>query len=202
MTLRIVTIRSIIYFALMTVITGIIYPLAVTAIAKVAFPYQANGSIIRIEGRKYGAENLGQLYRSPAHLWGRQMNIDTSFTGTDGKPAAYAWPSNLSPAGEKLEGLIADSQRALETNDVQHFLDLDAAFHLGIAEATNNEDIISITEGLLAKADVHMWRRYKEDLGLLGSTIEAHHKILSAIKERDTQKAGFFSEQHLARHIK
>lgn len=108
MTLRIVTIRSIIYFALMTVITGIIYPLAVTAIAKIAFPYQANGSIIRIEGRKYGAENLGQLYRSPTHLWGRQMNIDTSFTGTDGKPAAYAWPSNLSPAGEKLEGLIAE----------------------------------------------------------------------------------------------
>ena len=72
---------------------------------------------------------------------------------------------------KKLEGLIADSQRALETNDVQHFLDLDAAFHLGIAEATNNEDIISITEGLLAKADVHMWRRYKEDL----RTARLHH---------------------------
>ncbi len=103
---------------------------------------------------------------------------------------------------KKLEGLIADSQKALKANDVQHFLDLDAAFHLGIAEATNNEDIISITKGLLAKADVHMWRRYKEDLGLLGSTIESHHKILSAIKDRDTQKAGFFSEQHLARHLK
>ena len=107
MTLRAVTIRSLIYFALMTVITGIIYPLAVTGIAKLVFPYEAGGSIIRVDGRKYGAENLGQPYRSPGRLWGRQMNIDAGFTGADGGPAAYAWPSNLSPAGKKLEGLIA-----------------------------------------------------------------------------------------------
>ena len=69
MTLRAVTIRSLIYFALMTVITGIIYPLAVTGIAKLAFPYEAGGSIIRVDGRKYGAENLGQPYRSPGRLW-------------------------------------------------------------------------------------------------------------------------------------
>ena len=102
---------------------------------------------------------------------------------------------------KKLEWLIADSQRALETNDVQHFLDLDAAFHLGIAEATNNEDIISITEGLLAKADVHMWRRYKEDLRLLEKTVEAHRFILNAIKERNPTKASFYSEKHLARCV-
>ena len=112
--------------------------------------------------------------------------------------ARRAEPEQIS----KLESLIADSRKALELHDVKRFLDLDAAFHLGIAEATNNEEIISITRGLLAKADVHMWHRYKEDLGMLDSTIEAHSKILSAIRERDTQKAGFFSEQHLARHLK
>lgn len=113
MILKTVAARSAVYFALMTVITGIIYPLAVTGIAKLIFPYEAGGSIIRVEGRKYGAENLGQPYRSPGHLWGRQMNIDSGFTGADGRPAVYAWPSNLSPAGEKFAELIAERVREI-----------------------------------------------------------------------------------------
>ena len=102
----------------------------------------------------------------------------------------------------KMEELLSESQRALSVNDINLFFDIDSAFHLSIAEASDNEEILNISRNLLTKADTHMWRRYKEDLGLLESTIEAHKKIVEAIKERDPQKAGYFMEHHLAKYVR
>lgn len=103
---------------------------------------------------------------------------------------------------EKMEELIAASEKALMEHDVKLFLDIDAAFHLSVAEATNNEVLMGIVKGLMERADVHMWQRYKEDLGLLEKTIEEHRSILAAIKDRDTRKAAFYSEKHIAHHLK
>lgn len=102
---------------------------------------------------------------------------------------------------ERLEHLIEDSRKALEEHDVEKFLDLDREFHIAAAEATNNETLWEMSKKLLEKADVHMWRRYKEDLGLLEKTVEAHKQILNAIKERDPAKASFYSEKHIARLV-
>ena len=102
---------------------------------------------------------------------------------------------------ERMESLIRESEQALAEKDVERFLDLDGAFHIAVAEATNNETLIDISSDLMKRADVHMWRRYKEDLGLLEKTVEAHKRILNAIKERDPAKASFYSEKHLARCV-
>ena len=102
---------------------------------------------------------------------------------------------------ERMETLLRESEQALEERDVERFLDLDGAFHIAVAEATNNETLIGISNDLLKRADVHMWRRYKEDLGLLDKTVDAHKDILNAIKERDPAKASFYSEKHLARCV-
>ncbi|MEG1602970.1 MAG: FadR/GntR family transcriptional regulator [Cloacibacillus sp.] len=102
----------------------------------------------------------------------------------------------------KMEDLLEASMKALEDNNIELFLDIDGAFHMAIAEATNNEEILNVSKNLLMKANVHMWRRYKEDLGLLESTVVAHRKILEAIKERDPKKAGYFAEHHLAKYVK
>lgn len=99
---------------------------------------------------------------------------------------------------KKMGELIEKSEEALKDNDIKKFLDIDGEFHLAIAEATNNEEILTICKELLAKADVHMWRRYKEDMGLLEKASGAHRKILAAIKSRDTSRARFYSEEHLA----
>lgn len=102
---------------------------------------------------------------------------------------------------EEMEKLLEDSVKALENNDIDLFLDIDKAFHIAVAEATNNHVIASISKNLLKQADIHMWRRYKEDMHLWPQTIEAHRNILDAIRERDPQKAGFFAESHLARCV-
>lgn len=96
---------------------------------------------------------------------------------------------------------VREALSALEANDINLFFDIDCAFHLAIAEAANNEEILGISKGLLAKADTHMRKSCKEDLGLLGPTVEEHTKIVEAIKARDPQKARYLVEQHLAKYV-
>lgn len=96
-------------FLIFTVLCGVIYTGVVTGIAQLIFPKQANGSIIEVDGKKYGCELLGQQYTDEAHMWGRIMNIDVStYKDEDGKTLMYASPSNLSPASEEYKKLVAE----------------------------------------------------------------------------------------------
>ena len=58
-------------FVLLTAITGIVYPLAVTGVGKVAFPEAANGSLIFKDGKAVGSRLIGQTFTDPKHFWGR-----------------------------------------------------------------------------------------------------------------------------------
>lgn len=96
-------------FLIFTVLCGVVYTGVVTGIAQLIFPKQANGSIIEVDGKKYGCELLGQQYTDEAHMWGRIMNIDVStYKDKDGKTLMYASPSNLSPASEEYKELVAE----------------------------------------------------------------------------------------------
>ena len=101
--------RAISLVLIFTVICGVLYTLAVTGVAQVLFPHQANGSIIEVDGKKYGSELLGQYYTDEDHMWGRIMKIDTAtFTDEEGNNLMYSFPSNLSPASEEYEELVAE----------------------------------------------------------------------------------------------
>ena len=101
--------KAAMFFLIFTVVTGILYTGVVTGLAQVLFPYQANGSIIEVDGKKYGCELLGQQYTDDGHMWGRIMNIDVStYKDKDGKTLMYAVPSNISPASEEYEELVAE----------------------------------------------------------------------------------------------
>ncbi len=108
-TLKSVFPKAVIIFLLFTVICGIAYTGVVTAAAQLIFPDKANGSLIEVDGKKYGCELLGQQYTDEEHMWGRIMNIDVStYKDENGKMLMYAAPSNLSPASEEFEALVAE----------------------------------------------------------------------------------------------
>ena len=91
-----------------TVLCGFIYPVGITGLSQILFRNQANGSMIEIDGKKYGSELLAQQFTGDEYMWGRIMNIDVNtFTDEEGKPLMYAVPSNLSPASKEFEDLVA-----------------------------------------------------------------------------------------------
>ena len=110
--------RAALFFLVLTLLCGGIYTLAVTGAAQLIFPEKANGSVIEIDGKRYGSELLGQQFTEDRHLWGRIMKIDTeTFTGDDGSPLMYSWASNLSPASPEYEALVAERvERIRRTN--------------------------------------------------------------------------------------
>ena len=97
--------RALGVFALFTVVCGLGYTLVVTGIAQVAFPYRANGSLIKVDGKVVGSELIGQNFEDGDHMWGRIQNV-AIVEGEDGELMAYGAPSNLSPASEEYRQLV------------------------------------------------------------------------------------------------
>lgn len=101
--------KAITIFAIFTVVCGILYTGVVTGLAQLLFPDKAGGSMIEVDGKKYGCALLGQQYTDDAHMWGRIMNIDVStYKDENGEALMYAVPSNLSPASEEYDKLVAE----------------------------------------------------------------------------------------------
>ena len=97
--------RALGVFALFTIVCGLGYTLVVTGVVQLAFPYQANGSLITVDGKVVGSELFGQIFDDEAHMWGRIQNVSI-VEGEDGELVAYGAPSNLSPASEKYRQLV------------------------------------------------------------------------------------------------
>ena len=99
-------------FVLLTVVTGVIYPLAVTGVAKVAFPEQAAGSLIVENGKTVGSSLIGQNFSDPKFFWGRPSATS---------PMAYngqgSGGSNLGPLNPALTDAVKGRVEALRAAD-------------------------------------------------------------------------------------
>jgi potassium-transporting ATPase KdpC subunit len=95
-----------------TLLTGLIYPLAVTGIAQLVFPRQANGSLIVQNGRTVGSTLIGQPFDDPRYFWGR-----LSATGPYPYNAASSSGSNLGPSNPALLDEVKGRIAALKATD-------------------------------------------------------------------------------------
>jgi len=87
----------------LTVITGVIYPLAVTGIAQVIFPHQANGSLITTNGKTYGSELIGQQFDDPKYFWGRlSATGDFPYNAFNAETLTGSSGSNYGPLNPEL----------------------------------------------------------------------------------------------------
>jgi len=91
----------------LTVITGLAYPAAVTAIAQVAFPGQANGSMIVVDGATVGSSLIGQVFDDPKYFSGRPSAAGTGYDAT------LSGGSNLAPTSQALIDRITAQVDAL-----------------------------------------------------------------------------------------
>jgi potassium-transporting ATPase KdpC subunit len=96
--------KSITFLLGMTIITGVLYPAAVTLAAQLAFPGRANGSLLVIGGAVRGSELLAQKFESPAYFRARPSASDYAYIG--------AGASNLGPVSADLAKAVADRRAA------------------------------------------------------------------------------------------
>lgn len=99
-------------FVLLTVVTGVVYPLAVTGVAKGAFPAQAGGSLIVKDGLVVGSRLIGQNFTDPKYFWGRP-----SATGPMPYNAANSGGSNQGPTNPALVEAVKGRVEALKAAD-------------------------------------------------------------------------------------
>ncbi len=97
---------------LLTVLTGVVYPVVVWAVGQVAFHDQANGSLIVVDGKTVGSSLIGQAFSDPKYFWSRP-----SAAGKDGYDADGSAGSNLGPTSKDLiDRISADVDKLRAAN--------------------------------------------------------------------------------------
>jgi K+-transporting ATPase ATPase C chain len=103
---------ALVSLGLMTILTGVIYPLAVTAVAQVLFPAQANGSLLSKNGEAVGSALIGQPFDDPKYFWSR-----LSATSPMAYNGAASSGSNLGPLNDALTDAVRSRIDALKAAD-------------------------------------------------------------------------------------
>jgi K+-transporting ATPase ATPase C chain len=111
---------AIVMIILLTILTGLVYPLAMTGIAQVLFPRQANGSLIERGGKVIGSELIGQNFTGPGYFHGRPSATtdadpaDSSKTVPAPYNAANSGGSNAGPTSKALIDRISEDAKKLK----------------------------------------------------------------------------------------
>lgn len=190
-------VTSILALVLLTVITGLAYPLLVTGIAQVVFPGKANGSLLKREGKTVGSDLIGQPFSDPKYFWSR-----LSATSPIPYNAASSSGSNTGPTNpallDEVQGRIGDLKKADSLNSLPIPVDLVTSSgsgldpHISVAAAMYQLPRVARTRGLSedrVRALVEQSTEGRE-FGILG---ESHVNVLTlnlALDESAGQPGG------------
>ena len=108
---------ALVSLTLLTILTGVVYPVAVTVVAQALFPSQANGSLIMKNGKPVGSALIGQPFDDPKYFWSR-----LSATSPVGYNGAASSGSNLGPLSDALTDAVKGRIDALEAADPDNTL--------------------------------------------------------------------------------
>jgi K+-transporting ATPase ATPase C chain len=103
---------ALVLFGALTLVVGVLYPVAVTGIGKLAFADQARGSLVERAGKPVGSSLIGQSFSAPGYFWGRP-----SATGPMPNNAAGSSGSNLGPLNPALADAVKGRIAALKAAD-------------------------------------------------------------------------------------
>jgi len=128
---------ALVSLGILTLLTGLLYPLVVTALAQVLFPWQANGSLIERNGRLAGSALIGQPFDDPKYFWGRlSATSPASYTAFNADKLTGSSGSNYGPLNPALLDAVQGRIKALHdadpTNTVRIPVDLVTASGSGL----------------------------------------------------------------------
>jgi K+-transporting ATPase ATPase C chain len=176
-----------------TLLLGVVYPLVLTGISQVLFPYQANGSLIVANGKVIGSDLIGQIFAKPDYF-----HVRPSAAGTDGYDATASGGSNYGPTNQKLIDRIKASIEKFgkENPDYQGPIPADLLTtsasgldpHISPASALAQVPRVAKARGVSPEQITLLVNQFTEkpDLGLLG---EPHVNVLKLNLALDNQLA-------------
>ena len=166
---------ALVCFAVLTALTGLVYPLVVTGVAQAAFPWQAAGSLILRDGQPVGSTLIGQNFEDPKYFWGR-----LSATSPMPYNASNSGSSNLGPLNPALAEAVKGRTLALRAADPGNTgpvpVDLVTASgsgldpHISVAAAQFQAARVARQRGLASARVAQLIAEHSEGplLGLLG----------------------------------
>jgi K+-transporting ATPase ATPase C chain len=159
----------------MTILLGVIYPLAITGICQVFFPHQANGSLITSGGKVIGSELIGQNFSRPEYFQPRP-----SAAGSDGYDPTSSGGSNYGPVNQKLIDRVKASIEKFRKENPDYYGPIPADLlttsasgldpHISPASAEAQAPRVAKARGVAVERVNQLMAQFTErpDLGILG----------------------------------
>jgi K+-transporting ATPase ATPase C chain len=111
---------ALVLFLLLTLLTGVFYPLTVTAVAQAIFPAQANGSFITVDGQTLGSELIAQPFDAPRYFWSRPSAAGYDASASSGSNLGTNNPALLEAVQARIAALQAAGPAVVEPVETQH----------------------------------------------------------------------------------